>query len=127
MRLLSARLLIALILGITLTSLSFSYYQALSERRNMRRDVAHRAEILAESLAGSVEHDLQRNSMRSLRRTVDKFANREHLLGVAIYDPQNNLIVGTDALAQLNSGTLQVVGQALQKGQIGRASCRERV
>lgn len=117
MRLLSARLIVALILGITLTSLSFSYYQALAERRNMRRDVAHRAEILAESLSGSVEHDLQRNSMRALHRTVEKFANREHLLGVAIYDPQNNLIVGTEDLAQLNNGTLQVVRQAVQKGQ----------
>jgi len=114
MRLLSARLIVTLILGITLTSLSFSYYQVLVERRSLRKDLAHRADMLGDSLAGSVEHDLEKGAMRTLHKTVERFANREHLVGIAIYDPQNNLIMGTPALTSIVTATPAVVSQAQQ-------------
>jgi hypothetical protein len=69
MRLLSARLIVGLILGITLASLSFAYYQVLVERGVLKRDLERRAEVLGESLAGNVEHDLEKGSMRALQRT----------------------------------------------------------
>ncbi len=55
MRLLSVRLIVSLIVGITLVSLAFSYYQVVGEKRALRSDMEHRADVLGESLAGNVE------------------------------------------------------------------------
>jgi hypothetical protein len=44
-----------LIVGITLVSLSSSYYEVLGEKGGLRRDVGRRAEVLGENLAGNVE------------------------------------------------------------------------
>src|SRR5437879_1417591 len=61
MRLLSARLIISLIVGITVVSLCTSYYQVLMQSRSMRKDLERRAEVLGESLARNVERDLARD------------------------------------------------------------------
>jgi trehalose-6-phosphate synthase len=114
MRLLSARLIVALILGITLVSLSSAYYQVLVERRSQRKDLEHRAEVLGESLAGNVEHDLEKGSMKALQRIVERFGNREHLVGIAVYDPQNKPIVATPDLIPILTTTPPVVSQALR-------------
>ena len=46
MRLLSVRLIVSLIVGITLVSLGFSYYEVVGEKRALRSDLERRAEIL---------------------------------------------------------------------------------
>ena len=79
MRLLSARLIISLVVGVTLVSLCSSYYQSYVLARGMRRDLEHRAELLGESLGRNVERDLERTNPAILQRTVQQFANREHL------------------------------------------------
>jgi len=79
MRLLSARLIVSLIVGVTLVSLCTSYYQVLVQNRALRRDLVRRSEVLGESLAKNVERDLARDTPQALQRTVQQFANREHL------------------------------------------------
>ena len=101
MRLLSTRLIISLIIGVTLVSLCTSYYQVMMLRRGMRRDLERRAEVLGESLASNVEHDLERDAKHTLQRTVQQFANREHLAGLAVYDPQGHPIAVTTNLQPL--------------------------
>jgi hypothetical protein len=53
MRLLSVRLIASLILGITLVSSGFSYYECW-QKRALRSDLERRAEMLGESLVGNV-------------------------------------------------------------------------
>ncbi len=55
MRLLSVRLIVSLVLGITLVSSGFSYYEVLGQKRALRSDLERRDEILGESLVGNVE------------------------------------------------------------------------
>ena len=55
MRLLSVRLIISLIVGITVVSSGFSYYEVLGEKRALRDDLERRFEMLGESLVGNVE------------------------------------------------------------------------
>ena len=86
-------------MGITLVSLLSSYYEALGEKRGLRRDLQRRAEVLGESLAGNVERDLEKASAKDLQHTVQHFANREHLAGLAVYDRQGNLLAVTPELA----------------------------
>jgi len=115
MRLLSARLIISLVIGITLVSLCTSYYQVLVSTRDMRRDLEHRAEVLGESLGRNVERDLERNASQTLKRTVQQFANREHLAGLAVYDPQGRPLAVTTNLEPLMASAPPIVLQALKE------------
>src|SRR5271155_565330 len=100
MRLLSVRLIISLIVGITLVSLGFSYYEVVREKGVLRSDLDRRAEVLGESVAGNVEKSWEGGSERGLQRLVQRFGNREHLLGVAVYDRQGKVIANTTELSK---------------------------
>jgi alpha,alpha-trehalose-phosphate synthase [UDP-forming] len=115
MRLLSARLIVSLVVGVTLVSLCSSYYQVLVQSRQLRKDLERRAELLGESLTGNVERDLERGDSRTLQRTVQQFANREHLAGLAVYDPQGQLLAVTTDLQSLMASAPAVVLQALRE------------
>lgn len=114
MRLLSARLIVSLVIGVTIVSLCSSYYQVLVLKRGLRRDLQHRAEVLAESLAGNVERDLERDAQNTLERTVQHFANREHLMGLAVYDEKAQPIAITESLQPLMTTAPAVVDQTLK-------------
>ena len=115
MRLLSARLIISLIVGITLVSLCTSSYQVLMQKRSMRKDLDRRAEVLGESLARNVERDLERDAQKTLQRTVQQFANREHLAGLAVYDPKGHPIAVTTNLQPLMESAPAIVLESLKQ------------
>lgn len=125
MRLLSVRLIVSLILGITLVSSGFSYYEVLGEKRALRSDLERRAEMLGESLVGNVERSWTRGSDRvpdrvpnnELQRLVQRFGNREHLLGVVIYDRQGAVVAMTPELARTLTISPPLVTQAIAQGQ----------
>jgi len=116
MRLLSARLIVSLVIGVTLVSLCSSYYQSYMLARGMRRDLEHRAQLLGESLASNVERDLERNNLAVLRRTVQQFANREHLAGLGVYDLQGKTLAVATNLQPLIESAPAVVLQSLKDG-----------
>jgi alpha,alpha-trehalose-phosphate synthase [UDP-forming] len=116
MRLLSLRLIVSLIVGITLVSLGFSYYQVGREKRALRSDLERRAEVLGESAAGNVEKSWERGSERGLQRLVQRFGNREHLLGVAVYDRQGRTVAITSELGKVLKEMPQEVSRALAEG-----------
>ncbi|HTS04014.1 MAG TPA: trehalose-6-phosphate synthase [Candidatus Eisenbacteria bacterium] len=124
MRLLSARLIISLIIGITLVSLCTSYYQVLMLQRRMRGDLDHRAEVLGDSLASNVQRDLDRDAQRTLQKTVQQFANREHLAGLAVYDPQGHPIAVTTTLEPLMQSAPPIVLQSLQQNHAAKVFAR---
>jgi trehalose 6-phosphate synthase len=119
MRLLSARLIVSLIVGVTLVSLCTSYYQVLVQNRGLRKDLQRRAEVLGESLTKNVERDLARDAQSTLKptlkRTVQQFANREHLAGLAVYDPQGRPLAVTTTLEPLMTSAPAVVEAALKQ------------
>src|SRR6516225_10098011 len=124
MRLLSARLIISLIIGITLVSLCTSYYQVLMQSRGMRKDLDRRSALLGESLARNVERDLERDAPRTLQKTVQQFANREHLAGLAVYDPQGHPLAVTTNLQPLMESAPPIVLQSLKENQDTQAFLR---
>jgi len=109
MRLLSARLIVSLILGITLVSLCTSYYQVIVQKQGQRKDLQRSAEVLGESLGRTVERDLERDPQHTLQKTVQQFANREHLKGLAVYDPQGHPIAVTTDLQPLMASAPAIV------------------
>jgi alpha,alpha-trehalose-phosphate synthase [UDP-forming] len=114
MRLLSARLIVSLIIGVTLVSLCTSYYQVLVLNRGLQKDLRRRAEVLGESLGRNVERDLERDAQHALKKTVQQFANREHLAGLAVYDPQGHPIAVTTSIQPLMAAAPAVVVQSLK-------------
>src|SRR5271155_3778277 len=116
MRLLSVRLIISLIVGITLVSLGFSYYQVVGGKRGLRSDLERRAEVLGESVAGNVEKSWENGSERGLQRLVQRFGSREHLLGVAVYDRQGKAVAVTSELGAVLPSIPNDVTQAIAAG-----------
>ena len=113
MRLLSLRLIVSLIVGITVVSLLSSYYSVRMEKRELRRDLERRAELLGESLAANVERSLEKGSPRDLQRIVERFGNREHLVGIAVYDISGKLVAETPGLASVLRTQPAVVAEAI--------------
>src|SRR4029077_7053668 len=121
MRLLSVRLIASLILGITLISSGFSYYEVLAEKRALRSDVERRAEMLGESLVGNVERSSWNAGSAKvpnteLQRLGKRFGNREHMLGGVIFDRQGTLVAATPELAKTLTATPPPVTQAITQG-----------
>ena len=100
MRLLSVRLIISLILGVTLVSLFSTYYEVRREKQGLRNELVRRAEVLGESLVGNVEPRLDKGSPKELQRVVERFSNREDLAGVAVFNAKLEPIAASSRLAQ---------------------------
>src|SRR5216683_2121441 len=96
------KLISPLIVSVVVVSLVFAGYQVRTERRVLRNDLSRRAEILGESLQESVEPQFDRPLPdKSLQRLVDRFGQREHLKGVAVYDANGVALAVTSGLASL--------------------------
>ena len=95
------KLVLPLIISVALVSLLFAAYQVRTQRRNLRTDLSRRAELLAESLQESIEPAFEkndRNSQKTMQKVVDRFAQREHMKGIAVYEASGNLSVMTQTL-----------------------------
>ncbi len=115
MRFFSVRLIVALILGVTLVSAGFTYYQVERQRSALRQELRHRAEVLGESLSDSVENQVERGSAAELQRVVTRFSNREHLAGVGVYNRDAEPLAVTPGLDQLLSGHRDAVAVAINR------------
>ena len=113
MRLFSVRLIISLIFAITLVSLLSVYNQVRGERHSLRGDLERRAAVLADSLAGNVQPNLENGSVNNLQLIVDRFSNREHLAGVAIFNERMELLAQSAGLLDRMQGWPAVVAQVI--------------
>jgi trehalose-6-phosphate synthase len=114
-RLLSVRLIVSLILGVTLVSLFSTYYEVRREKQGLRNELERRAEVLGESLVGNVEPQLDKGSLRELKRVVERFSNREHLAGVAVYNTKLEPIAESSGLTQGPHPESVAVPQAIEQ------------
>jgi hypothetical protein len=89
---LSLRLIVSLVVSITLVTFLVARSQVRTEKRGLRTDLVRRAEILTESLQETVEPVVERGSTVQLQRLVERFGDREHLEGVAVYDPDGRVL-----------------------------------
>jgi alpha,alpha-trehalose-phosphate synthase [UDP-forming] len=113
MRLLSLRLIVALIVGVTVVSLALSWYEVQSEKNSLRGDLEHKAEILDESLAANAELYLQAGDGPGLDQMAQRYSNRDHLIGIAIYGRDGSTVAITHALNSVLSGVPKPLQDAL--------------
>jgi trehalose-6-phosphate synthase len=87
-----------LAISVMCVSLPYGYYQAQKEQRILRADLSHRSAVLAENIQQNLESTGHPND-RTLNRIMERYAQREHLLGVAVYDGPTRTIAVTPTLA----------------------------
>src|SRR3984885_6325986 len=93
------KLVLPLIVSVAAGCLLFAAYQVHTQRRILRSDLSHRAEILGDTLQDLVEPLVERKPDGSIQGIVERFAQREHLRGVAVYSSGGALLAATSGLA----------------------------
>lgn len=93
------KLALPLTVSVLCVSLLYGFYQVQLERRNLRNDLSHRSEVLAETLQENLENTPGHATDRTLGHFVDKYGQREHLLGVAVYDKAGKAVAITQGLS----------------------------
>src|SRR5580704_8499476 len=107
------KMVLPLIVSVAVVSVLFAWYQVRTERRILRNDLSRRAEILGEALQESVEPMLDRTPPnQDMQRLVERFGEREHLKGVAVYDAAGNTLAITPGIAAIYQNWPEVVKNA---------------
>jgi len=97
-------MVLPLIVSVAAGCLLFAAYQVHTQKRILRKDLSHRAEILGDSLQDSIEPLLDRKPDGSIQSLVERFGQRENLKGVAVYNTNGTILAATSGLApQLQS------------------------
>src|SRR4029077_19216163 len=96
------KIILPLIVSVVVVSLLFAAYQVRTQKRILHTDLSRLPEILGESLQDNVEPQFDHPaSSKNLQRLVDRFGQREHLKGVAVYDANGVALAVTSGLASL--------------------------
>lgn len=113
------RLILSLIGIVAVVAFAFSFWQARQEEDRLKIELEKRASFVADSLRVSVEPMLTTDgNNQHLQKIVDRFSNRERLVGIDIHDVRENMIVASSGIrAQLkaNAGTLAHVIQQIER------------
>jgi len=115
MRLLSLRLILALIVGVTLVSVASAWYEVREAKDSLRLDLERKVATFGESLVLTSESYLQAGDRGSLERILRQLSNRDHLLGVGIYDRELFPLVAPPELYGLNPAKLPAFTQAMSQ------------
>src|SRR5215469_18450254 len=113
MRILSLRLIVALIVGVTMVSLVSSWHQVQTEKEELRLDLERKAETFAESLAANAESYLRNGDKPGLESMITRFSNRDHLLGIGIYDTDFYPLLVTPNLGEVVPTTPSILNDAV--------------
>ncbi len=109
---LGLRLIPILALAITVVTFVVARNQVRSEKLGLRSDLERRAELLADSLQETVEPVVQRGAVVQLRRIVERFGNREHLIGVAVYDQKGTPLATSPRISSFVDRPLRIFEQS---------------
>lgn len=111
------KIVIPLAVSVLSVSLLYGFYQIRTERRNLRNDLARRSILLAENLQESLESAPGRPSDRHLTHLVERYVQREHLVGAAVYGVSGEAVAITQGLPTKFNSRPDVAAQAANKGQ----------
>jgi trehalose 6-phosphate synthase len=110
------RLVCCLATIMLLVSLGTSYYQVKREKRTLRNELTKRAEVVGEGLEHSIEALVSSGAEADLQRVLERFHNKEHLLGVAVYSGGASPVAATSTLAATLPPRPEVVEQTVASG-----------
>src|SRR3989338_8157333 len=107
----------SVVITVAVVSFFLSLKQVNEERATLTNNLQQRAILLADSLKESVEplykNSAQSSLQSSLQKTVDKFANRERLAGIALYDNKGTLLATSSGLPKTIIENTKSVSEAM--------------
>jgi len=114
---------IALIVSIAVISvgvvvLAFTFFQVQDERATLVADLQYRTHLLADGLKESIEPSFANYSTSTLQGIVDRFANRERLVGLALYDSEANLIVASEDLPSQAGARASLAARVMDQDEV---------
>jgi alpha,alpha-trehalose-phosphate synthase [UDP-forming] len=118
MRLLSLRLILGLILGVTLLSVASAWYEVREAKDSLRLDLERKAATFGENLVLTSESYLQAGDRGSLERILRQLSNRDHLLGVGIYDRELFPLIAPAEVSGLDPAKLPAFGEAMSQNRM---------
>ena len=93
--------LIAVVITIvSLVVLGVTFQQIYQQQTSLTNDLQHRTALLADSLKEAIRPSYLNNATTTLQKVLDKFAGRERLLGLAVYDNKAILFANSIELQQ---------------------------
>jgi alpha,alpha-trehalose-phosphate synthase [UDP-forming] len=115
------RLIFSLIGIVAVVAFAFSFWQARQEEDRLKVELERRASFIADSLKVSVEPMLlMEGGNSSLQRIVDRFSNRERLVGIDIHDVRENMIVASVGIRpKLEANTQTLAGMIQEIERLG--------
>ncbi len=124
MRILSLRLIVALVIGVTVVSVVSSWYQIRAEKEAFRRDLEQRAETFSETLANSAEYYLQTGDLPGLTKMLQRFGDRDYITGIGVYDRSFSPLIETRGIRSVLRGTPSAFTDAITKNQLSTTYSR---
>lgn len=106
-------IVLAVIVAVSAVVLGFTFNQANEERLALTADLQYRTRLLADSLTESVEPYYLGKGAVALRNLINKFANREHLIGLAVYDSRGTAVATSTEFSQRILENTPIIGAVL--------------
>jgi trehalose-6-phosphate synthase len=107
------RLIVSLVVTVAAVAAISAYFHVRQERSRLEDELERRSRLLAESLQESVQPAIQRGIPMDFQRLVEKFGNREHIAGMAVFDAKGNTLAVTEKTALGLSSVQGAVTNAL--------------
>lgn len=93
-------------------SLLYGFYQVQLERRNLRNDLSRRSAVLTDDLQDNLESTSGHATDKTLARFVERYGQRENLLGLAVYDNSGHATAVTQGLPPAFSSEPSIADRA---------------
>jgi alpha,alpha-trehalose-phosphate synthase [UDP-forming] len=113
----TVRLIVALALAVAGVAALFARIQVVEERLRLEEELERRATLVSDSLRESIDPLLPLGSSKPLTRLVEKFSNRERLLGTAVYGADGVLLAASQALKDFLKDPPRSVEESLRTGE----------
>lgn len=100
---------------ISLIVFAFTFSQVEQEQQRLTSDVQFRSSLVAESLRETVEPNFINKSNEYLQTVVEKFADNERVVGLAIFDNKENVIAMTKSLPSEALSKQEIAAHAMDE------------
>ncbi len=109
----TVRLIVALLVAASAVVAVSTYIQVRGEKARLVEDLSRRNSILAETLKEIAAPALAARDKARLARIVEKYSNRERVIGLAVYDARGEVLAFTPILASDLAAIKPVAERAL--------------
>src|SRR5688500_2110685 len=94
------RLITSIVCATILVAFTFTFHEARREKHVLIDELNRRGLVLSESLQETIEPLVANQKSKELARLVERFGNRERLVGVVVYGSTGDVIAITKSLAK---------------------------